>query len=106
MFHKSGKVTVRARASDPETSHMAAAELNGKEAKVARSIAVAVTLLKAAPHPLNDFELAARWGAAWGGPFSNSLPSKARLWACERKLVRHAGYNLHNRRTVMTWTAV
>lgn len=92
---------VRARRRDPETSHAAAKAFKSDTAS--RSVQVVCQLLKNAKRPVTDFEIAANWIFAWGGPFSESLPRKARHWAREAGLVEHAGFAIHNGRRVRTW---
>jgi hypothetical protein len=94
---------VVARRSDPETSHAAAAEVTAKDT-AQRSVKAVVTLLRAAGEPLNDFQIHSLWPEVWDGPFSESLPRKARHWAREAGEVMHAGFGQHQGRRVRVWT--
>lgn len=95
-------IEAHARKADPDTSHAAAAELRKDQSKLQRSVAVAVGILSA-HGPLSDFQIRARWGTHWGGPFSDSLPCKARHWARQAGLVKHDGYGKHQGRKVRLW---
>ena len=90
---------VIARQTDPETSHEAAAAFDGS--KAARSIQTVTRIL--ATGPMTDFQIRDAWTANWQGPWSFTLPSKARHWARQAGLVRHAGFAQHNGRKVRTW---
>ena len=95
-------VTVRARATDPDTSREAAAAFEADEAKGARSVRTVVEILRRTG-PLSDFQIRAKWAAAWAGPFSDSLPCKARHWARQQGLVQLVGHGKHGRRKVQMW---
>lgn len=95
-------IQVHARKADPDTSHLAAAALASDQSKLQRSVAVAVGII--AEHgPLSDFEIRSRWPTHWPGPFSDSLPCKARHWARQAGLVKHEGYGKHQGRKVRLW---
>jgi hypothetical protein len=96
-------ISVRARRSDPETSHQAAFEFENKQAKAQRSVATVVELLRRLGH-LSDFDLRDAWELAWKGKWSFTLPSKARHWARQAGLVRHDGFTTHEGRKVRLWT--
>ena len=98
-------VAVRARRDDPETSQQAAFAFEANQTNAQRSVQVVVAILKAAAHPLTDFEIAERWRDAWGSDkFSESLPRKARHWARQQGLVCHSGFAQHGKRRVRTWS--
>lgn len=92
----------RARTRDPETSHEAAAAFTAA-GKIQPSVEAVVALLRDAPTPLHDFEIASRWSKYWDKPFSESLPRKARHWAKEAGLVIHIGHAEHQGRRVRLW---
>jgi hypothetical protein len=95
-------VRVVARRTDPETSHQAALQFGADQPRITASIATVVRLLE--QHgPLTDFDIRARWSTIWEGPFSFTLPCKARHWARQAGLVKHAGYGTHEGRRVRTW---
>ena len=95
-------IKVRARDTDPDTSHEAAAAFEGDQTKAAGSVQTVVRIL--ANHgPLTDFEISEYWPMYWAAPFSYSLPSKARHWAREQGLVKRVGYGSHNKRKVILW---
>jgi len=93
-------VAVIARRDDPATSKLAAATFSQKRAQ--RSVQTVVAILTDAG-ALSDFEIAQHWPRHWPGPFSHSLPAKARHWARQAGLVKLAGEGKHRRRTVRTW---
>lgn len=96
-------IPVRARRTDPKTSHMAAAEFEAS-GQQQLSVKTVVDILKDRGAPMTDFNISAMWHKYWPRPkWSHSLPAKARLWARQAGLVRHAGYGLHGPRTVMSW---
>jgi hypothetical protein len=95
------KIDVVARTTDPDTSHEAAAQLELDQTRLARSVQTVVDILAGAP--LHDFDIRALWPRYWSGPFSDSLPCKARHWAREQGLVRFAGYGAHHGRKVRLW---
>lgn len=97
-------IPVRARRTDPKTSHMAAAEFEAS-GQQQLSVKTVVDILKDRGAPMTDFNISAMWHKYWPKPkWSHSLPAKARLWARQAGLVRHAGYGLHGPRTVMSWS--
>lgn len=97
-------VTVRARTTDPETSHQAALDFEGNQNKASLSVACVVMILKAYG-PLSDFAIRDAWTEFWGSKaWSFTLPSKARHWAREQGLVKHAGFSTHQGRKVRTWS--
>lgn len=96
------RIIVVARRNDPETSHQAAFAFSKDQKKASRSVTTAVAILEA-HGPLSDFQIRALWPNFWEGPFSDSLPCKARHWAREQGLVKHIGYADHHGRTVRTW---
>lgn len=93
---------VVARTTDPETSHEAARAFDNELGKVSRSIRAAVQILTEHGE-LSDFDIRGLWPAYWDGPWSDSLPCKARHWARQAGLVRHVGFKKHNGRNVRTW---
>lgn len=97
------RVIVRARTSDPDTSHQAAFEFELNQTKAQRSVATVVAILK--EHgKLSDFEIRALWENYWeSSAWSYTLPCKARHWARQAGLVKHAGYGEHEGRKVRTW---
>jgi hypothetical protein len=96
-------MTVRARSTDPETSHQAAFAFESDQLKCAASVTCAVRIL--AQHgPLTDFQLAELWPQYWLGKFSPSLPNKARHWARQQGLVKHDGYGQHQGRDVRRYS--
>ena len=98
-----GRISVRARKSDPETSHEAADDFDSKQTKAQRSVATVVLILQ--QHgPLTDFQIRELWFRYWEGPFSYTLPCKARHWARQAGLVKHEGYGKHQKRNVRKWT--
>lgn len=107
MFDRAGappRIDVRARKKDPETSHLAAAELDADQPKLQRSVSTVVAILRAnEPLRLSDFQIRERWGKWWGDKFSDSLPCKARHWARQAGLVRHDGHGKHQGRRVRLW---
>ena len=86
---------VIARHSDPETCHDAAAMLNAKPERLTRSVTTVVELLQHYGKQ-TDFQIRERWAEFWEGPFSYTLPCKARLWACQAGLVRWSGERVRN----------
>ena len=97
-----GRISVRARKSDPETSRDAADDFDSKQEKAQRSVQAVVLVLRRYG-PLTDFQIQDLWSRYWEGPFSNSLPRKARHWARQAALVKHEGYGKHQGRTVRKW---
>lgn len=96
-------VTVRARNTDPETSHQAALDFENNQSQASRSIACVVLILKELG-PMTDFDIRSKWESYWGtGKWSFTLPSKARHWAREQGLVKHAGFGTHQNRRVRLW---
>ena len=97
------RIAVRARTTDPETSHQAALDFDGNQNKASLSVACVVMILKAYG-PLSDFAIRDAWTEFWGSrAWSFTLPSKARHWAREQGLVKHAGFSTHQGRKVRTW---
>jgi len=96
-------IQVRARSTDPDTSHQAALAFESKQSKARRSVAVVVKILADHPAGLTDFEIREKWEAYWGPGWSYTLPSKARLWAREEGLVKHVGYGVNGARRVRKW---
>lgn len=96
-------VSVRARTSDPETSKQAALDFENNQSKAQRSVACVVLILK--DHgALSDFQIRELWASYWGAAaWSYTLPSKARHWAREAGLVKHAGFGEHQGRQVRVW---
>lgn len=94
-------IEVKARSTDPETSHQAAAQVDQSQAQ--RSVQTVVLILTGSKEPLSDFQIRALWPAYWSGPWSFTLPSKARHWARQKRLVMHAGFGVHNGRRVRVW---
>lgn len=96
-------IHVRARTTDPETSHQAALDFEGKQTKAQRSVSCVVLILK--DHgPMSDFDLRNHWDAYWGpNRWSFTLPSKARHWARQQGLVKHTGFGEHQGRRVRLW---
>lgn len=96
-------ITVRARNTDPETSHQAALDFEGNQSKASLSVACVVLILQARG-PMTDFGLRDAWTQFWGSrAWSFTLPSKARHWAREQGLVKHAGFGTHQGRRVRLW---
>ena len=96
-------IEVRARNTDPETSHQAALDFEGNQSKAQRSVAC-VTLILKDHGALSDFAIRDLWAAYWGSPaWSYTLPSKARHWAREQGLVKHDGFGEHQGRRVRLW---
>ena len=96
-------ITVRARNTDPETSHQAALDFEGNQSKASLSVACVVLILQDRG-PLTDFGLRDAWTEFWGSrEWSFTLPSKARHWAREQGLVKHAGFGEHQGRRVRLW---
>ena len=93
-------VAIIARSADPETSREAAAAFTQKAAQ--RSVQTVVNMLRVSS-PLTDFQIRQLWPDFWEGPFSYTLPCKARHWARQAGLVRHEGFGSHNNRRVRTW---
>lgn len=101
--HQQPTVTVIARSTDPETSLDAAADLRQKQDKLRRCLRTVVEIIYSCGE-LSDFEIRDRWGVFWGNDkWSTSLPRKARHWAREAGLVRHAGFTTHQGRRVRKW---
>lgn len=96
-------IPVLARVTDPDTSKEAASALEADQPRLARSIQTVVAILTVHNAPMSDFAIRAAWHLHWNGPFSFTLPSKARLWAMQAGKVRQAGYGQHNGRRVMLW---
>lgn len=97
------KISVRARNTDPETSHQAALAFEDDQPKAQRSILCVVEILRSYG-PLSDFEIRDVWSKYWGDrKWSFTLPSKARHWAREAGLVKHNGYGKHQGRRVRLW---
>lgn len=96
-------IHVRARSTDPDTSHEAAAQLNKEPSRLNKSVKTVVAILSESPFPLSDFQIRDRWDKHWIGSWSFTLPSKARHWAREEGLVKHDGYGRHNGRRVRLW---
>lgn len=96
-----GFIEVRARTTDPDTSHEAAEALEEEQTKLQRSVRCVLKILEL-HGPLSDFQIAEVWPKFWGPkPWSESLPRKARLWCGER--VEAVGYTNHNNRRVKTY---
>lgn len=96
-------IDVRARNTDPETSHQAALAFEDDQPKAQRSVACVVLILKC-HGALSDFEIRELWSEYWGPkPWSFTLPSKARHWAREAGLVKHSGLGTHQGRRVRLW---
>ena len=95
-------IHVNARSTDPDTSQEAAQEFEQDQTKAAKSVLSVVELLEN-EGPLTDFQIIAKWPGYWEGPFSYSLPPKARLWAREQGFVKKVGYGQHNGRRVIKW---
>jgi len=93
---------VCARRTDPETSQEAAAAFDAS-GNAQPSVAAVRELLRQAGAPLHDFQIAERWAAHWGKPFSESLPRKARHWAKQAGYVAHEGHGEHQGRRVRLW---
>lgn len=96
-------IHVRARSTDPDTSHEAAAQLNKEPSRLNKSVKTVVAILSESPFPLSDFQIRDSWDKHWIGSWSFTLPSKARHWAREEGLVKHDGYGRHNGRRVRLW---
>lgn len=96
-------VVVRARATDPETSHEAAEEFERDQSRAQLSVAAVVLILK--DHgPLTDFQIREAWPKVWGSKaWSYTLPCKARHWARLAGLVKHDGFGTHGKRKVRRW---
>ena len=94
-------ISVKARKFDPVTSKQAA--LDFTQTKAQKSVATVVAILSEFG-PLTDFEIRDRWANHWEGPWSYTLPSKARHWAREAGLVKQSGYGEHQTRQVIRWT--
>ena len=95
-------INVRARSTDPDTSQQAAFDFEANQTKAAKSVLTVVEVLT--DHgELTDFEIGEKWPEYWAGPFSHSLPAKARHWAREQGLVKRVGYGKHNNRQVIKW---
>lgn len=94
-------IDIRARRSDPETSHQAALAFD--QPKAQRSVACVVLILKDGG-AMTDFQIRACWTGYWGSVASFTLPSKARHWAREQGLVKHAGFGTHQGRRVRLWS--
>lgn len=100
----SDRVVVRARRTDPETSHEAAADFEQKQTKAQRSVTCVVRILQDHRRPMSDFEIRTVWPRFWGADkWSYTLPCKARHWAREAGLVKHDGFGLHQGRRVRRW---
>lgn len=98
-----GRVVVRARSSDPETSHAAAAEFEGNQTKAQKCVKIAAQILQEKGH-LTDFEIRDVWADYWGNDaWSFTLPCKARHWARQAGLVKHVGFGIHHGRKVRKW---
>lgn len=99
------RVTVRARTTDPETSHQAALNFEQNQTKAQRSVATVVKILQ--DHgALTDFQIRDLWGSYWPGTWSYTLPCKARHWAREAGLVRFTGqFGQHQGRKVRLWSS-
>lgn len=98
------KIDVRARKTDPETSHQAALDFEQNQTKAARSVSTVVTILAYFGKELTDFQIRELWTDFWGSEkWSYTLPCKARHWAREKGLVKHAGFSTHQGRKVRTW---
>ena len=97
-------IIVKARATDPETSHAAAHEFSRNQKKIQRSIDTVVTILNL--HGLlSDFGIREKWAEYWGpGKWSYTLPSKARHWARGKGLVKRDGHGIHLGRKVIMWS--
>lgn len=97
------RVKVRARRTDPETSHEAAAAFEANQTKAQRSVAVVVHIIRTRG-PLTDFQIRDLWPAYWGAvAWSYTLPCKARHWARQQGLVKHQGHGRHQGRRVRLW---
>lgn len=95
-------VRVRARKTDPETSHQAALEFEQDQTKAQRSVAtVAEMILKHGP--MTDFQIREYWPRFWIGSWSYTLPSKARHWARQAGIIKHVGFGQHQGRRVRLW---
>lgn len=102
-YDEEGHVIVRARNTDPETSHAAAAEFDANQTKAQRCVKTVVRLLKA-EGSLTDFEIRDKWSQYWGNDaWSFTLPCKARHWARQAGFVKHVGFGIHQGRTVRKW---
>ena len=98
------KIHVRARNTDPETSHQAALAFEEDQPRAQRSVACVVLILKARG-PLSDFGIRDVWSEFWGAKaWSFTLPSKARHWARQQGLVKHSGFGKHQGRQVRLWS--
>lgn len=100
-FEKEINPLVIARHTDPDTSHEAADRFDKDRA--ARSVRTVIAILSASPTPMSDFDIRDVWATHWKGHWSFTLPGKARHWARQAGLVRHAGHNQHEGRRVKTW---
>jgi hypothetical protein len=102
-----GRVIVRARSEDPDTSHEAAAKITANQDRIAHSVAVILEIL-AAYGPQSDFGLRDRFADGYmaGEQFSEGLPRMARLWAQRKGLIEQAGHTIHNGRRCRTWKLI
>jgi hypothetical protein len=98
------RISVRARRSDPETSHQAALDFESNQPKAQMSVACVMLILKQYGKPMSDFQIREVWPKFWGKAYSYTLPSKARHWAREAGLVKHDGFGVHYGRQVRTWS--
>ncbi len=96
------KVSVRARSSDPDVSHEAAALLESKQEKLRRSIGVVLAILEQYGIS-SDFDIRAHWPEFWAESWSEHLPRMARLWAQREGRVVQAGFGNHKGRRCRTW---
>lgn len=104
---KKRKVTVRARTSDPETSHYAARKLEEKEECNQTSIATVLAILTDHPN-INDFQLRSYWIEYHPEHIitCENLPRNARDWARKQGKVRKTGRNknISTGRPCDTWS--
>ena len=98
-----GNVVVRARRTDPETSHEAAVAFEANQTKAQKSVKTVVRILEDKGE-LTDFEIREVWSEYWGNDaWSFTLPCKARHWARQAGMVRHVGFGIHQGRKVRKW---
>lgn len=96
---------LRARGSDPETSHAAMAAYDREKMRAASAV---VVQLYRDHGPLPDFTMSALFTVAWGRACDESLHRQARNQARNHGLVRDSGQRVQNpqtKRLQIVWEA-